>query len=868
MIDLKRLSLIVVAGVSAVGLALSVPAAASAPRTADVPVDGQAYVTDTSTTNPSDGTAFDVYGGDQSVTHVAMHGGGEMARSFVHFALDYLPANANPQRVTLTLHVAAKTDASSKGVYNAYNVNTAAAIIEACPLSTPFPATFDAANPPGYDCAPASAIGKPNKAGDVWTFALDKLLGFWKSHGNTGLALVPIAADPSATWSVSFSRPKAATKVTFVLVPRPHATGGAHGSGGTPSTTGSGAVGGTPSGPTSAGTPPAGSDGSSSGPSTVVPPLPTGQATTAVSGAQPPAVAGQQQSTPVAATASTSSDGGNGMWPWVLVGCVLVAAGAVGVAHRDAVLAAVNRIVPPGLAAFRAHPRAYSVASAALAWGLVFTSYSLVTAPKPPAGPQLADAQNNGITSANGAAPTATAAPGVPGQPVRPGTAAGGSGGSTAGGVTTGGSTTTGSVTPAQEVVKQEFAGTGTWRTINNIPVFFPADGGPPVAKLYSGADDVAGLTSDSLRLCAHAATTYGPAFHISASDLDVYWNSVNDHGGIFGRKVVTSYQNDNYDPGQAVTAAQACKDWGTFMLLGGIGFDQIPAVRQWAEQNHMLYLHHIATINGTSGQRFSFSSLPTVEQLGTWFGQLAIQKFKDKKIGIIYRQSANWEPGYQLFKKTIQAAGMQIVGEYGTTVNQANYTQEIAQLNTSGAQVVFAWENALAVTEMLKQAQGQNYHPAWLLFPFNLTTNTLGDSTLDQDIWGIATWDAYDPGYYGGGFAPYAAQIKEFEAQYKQYDPGADLSGDGGDLLFLNWEAQKGLHALLTACGKDCTRNKIAGLLLAGWHKPVPPNCPADFAHTGDHHHGGFTFNVFHAVRDPNGRPNFVPTNRCITGL
>jgi ABC-type branched-subunit amino acid transport system substrate-binding protein len=260
---------------------------------------------------------------------------------------------------------------------------------------------------------------------------------------------------------------------------------------------------------------------------------------------------------------------------------------------------------------------------------------------------------------------------------------------------------------------------------------------------------------------------------------------------------------------------------------------------------------------------------MPSVEQLGTWFGQFAAKKFRGKKIGIIYRDSSNWKPGYNLFKKTVEAAGMDIVAEAGTSVNQANYTQELARLKTAGAQLVFAWENALAVTEMIKQAQVQAYHPTWLVFPFNLTMNTLDSdgSAMAQDIWGLATWEAYDPGYYGGGFASYAAEIKEFERQYAKWDPSANLSGPGGDLLFLNWEAQKGMHVLLQACGKDCTRNKIAGLLLAGWHKPVPPNCPVDFRR-GDHHHGGYTFNILHAVRDPNGRANFVPVTRCATGI
>jgi ABC-type branched-subunit amino acid transport system substrate-binding protein len=855
---MKRLPLLAaVTATGLVGLVAAGSASAADPKAMHVPVDGQAYVATVQTDNPSDGTAVDVYGGDQSVIHVAMNAGQEQARSFVHVALDYLPARAAADQVALTLHVAEKSDASTKGVYNLYNVNAAAAIIQACVLSTPFDAALDRAAPPAADCAAGSAVGKVDKAGTTWTFRLGALLPAWKRAGNTGLALVPIAADPTATWGVAFAKTKSTAKVVYRLAadrtgtrdPLPAVDLPGNGAG-----TGAGA--GTDNGPVAEPGAAAGVPVPAAGPVTTPAPAAT----------QPPMLAPTGGTVAVNNAASTApADGPRTWWPWVLLASILVAGGAIAVAHRVAVLAWLAKVVPPGVAAFRTHPRAYSVASAALAWGLVFTSYSLITTTDAGTQPLAGATPAAGVPGSALPTPTGSSSPvavpsgaGGGGQPL-PGATSG------AGGATVGGG---GQPTPSRSAV-DEFSGRGHYETISGIPVFFPADGGPPVAKLYSGADDVAGLTADSLRVCAHAALTYGAAFNIGADDLDVYWQEVNSHGGIFGRKVVTNYQNDNYDPGTAVTAAQACKDWGTFLLLGGIGFDQIPAVRQWAEQNRMLYMYHAASMAGSQGLRYSFTSLPSVEQLGTWFGQLAIEKFRDKKVGIIYRDSTNWRPGYELFKRTIEAAGMEIVGEAGTQVNQGNYTQEIARLNTAGAQVVFAWENALAATEMIKQAQAQAYHPTWLLFPFNLTTNTIDadHSATQQDIWGIAAWDAYDPGYYGGGFAPYAAEIKEFERQYAKWDPQADLGGPGGDLLFLNWEAQKGLHALFEACGKDCTRNKIAGLLLAGWHKPVPPNCPVDFRR-GDRHHGGYTFNVFHMVRDPNGRANFVPTRRCVTGI
>lgn len=850
--------------VAAIGLlatAGSAQTASGSTGSMTIPVDRQDYVTAQSVPNPQGGASTDPYNNDPSSIHVAINAGTEFARSFVHLALDYLPAGDQATGATMTLYLTGQSDASNTGVYPIYNVNTSQAIVQACVLTSELPANFDPSNPPPYNCELGSSVGKPSSDGQSWTFDLKDLVSYWDAHGNTGAALIPVGSgDPSQNWSVAFYKSRSTSDVPYG--PSPAGTGtsqsGSSAGTGTYQSAGSGS-------PVAAGA-------SQAGPVPALSAQPVG-----ISGSTPGAAPALASSAPPAATRTNaparasgrptvllSSGSGSPVWPWVLLGCLAVALGAVGIAHREAILAALPRTG----AIWRTHPRAYAVAAAAVSWGLVFGAYSAATTSTNRTVPVAAGSGTAASGGPNGGygATTADTGAGAPGTQ----SGATGAGTLTATGGTSHAATQSGSGGAAGGAAPAEFSGAGTWKTINGIPVFFPANGGPPEAQLYTGADNTIGITPNQVKICAHAALTYGSAFHISASDLDVYWQYVNAHGGIFGRQVVTNYQNDNYDPGTAVQAAQTCKDWGTFFLLGGIGFDQIPAVRQWAEQNHELYLHHIATIEGSQGLRYSFSPLPTVEQVGTWFGQVAAHQFPGEKVGILYRQSSNWTPGVQTFTQAIQAAGMQVVGSYGVQINQGNYEQELTQLHAAGAQVIFAWENALAEVEMIQQAQDQNWFPAWLVNGFDLITNTLGSTATEQQMWGPAEWDEYDSGYYGGGFASYADQIHEFEAEYKQYDPNLDLNSstgrDGADLLFLNWEAQKWVDALLTACGPDCTRNKVAGLLLAGFNQSVPPNCPVDFARTADHHHGGYTFNVLHAVKDPNGNPVFEPVARCVT--
>jgi ABC-type branched-subunit amino acid transport system substrate-binding protein len=402
-------------------------------------------------------------------------------------------------------------------------------------------------------------------------------------------------------------------------------------------------------------------------------------------------------------------------------------------------------------------------------------------------------------------------------------------------------------------------------KTTTSIRPATSTDTNPGGSQLFHPNEERIGLTNTSLTMCAHAALTYGQAFGTKDTDFNVFWDALNaEKNGIYGRKVHVTYENDDYKPTTAVQAATACKAKGIFMLLGGIGFDQIPAVRNWAEQNRMLYVHHTATIEGTRGQRFSFSELPTVERTGQAFAQLAVAKFKNKKIGIIERDSSNWTPGVKAFRVLAKKYGLNIVADTKVANNKGSYTDDLLTMKNAGADVVWAWMNALESTELLKQAKSQQYNPNWMMFPFNLTSQTLGNDAMTPQLDGVAMYPAYSKGDYSGKFSSYADDMKEFERQYAKYDPGIDLNGIGGDLLFLNWVAQKALSVQLLQCGKDCTRDKFIDVLRSYTGKaPSHSSCPIDFS--GDGFHGSDSLNFMQTYNSPSGKVNWRNTALCV---
>ncbi|HUR77592.1 MAG TPA: ABC transporter substrate-binding protein [Acidimicrobiales bacterium] len=417
-------------------------------------------------------------------------------------------------------------------------------------------------------------------------------------------------------------------------------------------------------------------------------------------------------------------------------------------------------------------------------------------------------------------------------------------------------------------------AGIGSATTLPNLPgrgttATTNAGGTPGTARstLFQANEDTAGITKNSITLCVHAALTYGAAFHTTEDDLNVFWSALNDAGGIYGRKVSVTYENDNYDPDTATAAATACKGKNPFFLVGGIGFDQIPAVRNWAETNRMLYIHHTATVEGTAHQRFSFTALPSTEKMGEMFAELMATRFKGKTIGIIKRNSPNWEPGINGFKALAKKYGIKIAAEESVEKIQGSYTQEL--LAMEGADVIWLWENALSALQIVKQAKAQQIDKQFLLFPFNLTSQKLGEDAMNPPLAGISMHPAYSYKDYSGQFASYADDMKTFEAQYAKYRPDAEIDGLAGDLLFLNWSGMKGLALMLQKCGPDCTRNKLIDVMTSlKVSRPFGSACNIDFTRPGFPRQGGFATHVMETYHAPSGQVNWRNTNTCVEHL
>jgi ABC-type branched-subunit amino acid transport system substrate-binding protein len=382
-------------------------------------------------------------------------------------------------------------------------------------------------------------------------------------------------------------------------------------------------------------------------------------------------------------------------------------------------------------------------------------------------------------------------------------------------------------------------------------------------ANLFSGAVNTRGITADSVKVCGHAPLIYGQLLNTKKEDLLVFWNWLNDHGGIYGRKFSVDLQDDQYSATGGVPAAQKCAEGNPFMIFGALGSDVIPPVRNWAEQNKELYLYGFTVKAGSEHAKYTYSTTIAQEELSSMLGDVAMTRFPGTKVGVVWRNSSNFQPGRDAFKRAVTAKGGKIVADLAVQENQGTYTQQVIELQQAGAQVVFILEAADAQLNFIKQAKTQQYSPHWEVFSFNIQNQTLGNDALTPPLLGSNLGPAYECHEYGGPYASYAEEIKTFEAAYAKYSPNTDLCGVAGDVAFDSWVGFKAMAALFQECGPNCTRNRFAGIMESGYKATIGAACPVDFS--GDAHHGGHLADLMEAYALTSSRVAWRNAQRCL---
>ena len=219
-------------------------------------------------------------------------------------------------------------------------------------------------------------------------------------------------------------------------------------------------------------------------------------------------------------------------------------------------------------------------------------------------------------------------------------------------------------------------------------------------AAALAGTRATPGVTNDTILLGGTAPLSgeAAAAGNISRG-AKAYFDYVNAHGGVNGRKIEYKIIDDGYEPARTVQAArQLVQQDEVFALFGTVGTNNNLAIRSFLNQAQVpqLFVNAGATTFGTDYKQYPYTIgfIPSYAAEGRIYGQ-RISKTKPKaKIAVLYQ---NDEYGSDLvggLQKGLGSKAKQIVAKVGYDPTASDVQSQVAQLKASGADVfcIFAF--------------------------------------------------------------------------------------------------------------------------------------------------------------------------------
>jgi branched-chain amino acid transport system substrate-binding protein len=219
------------------------------------------------------------------------------------------------------------------------------------------------------------------------------------------------------------------------------------------------------------------------------------------------------------------------------------------------------------------------------------------------------------------------------------------------------------------------------------------------VAAAAPAAHADPGITKTQIVLGATGPLTGSEsAYEPVMSGAKAYFDYVNAHGGVYGRKIVYDLQDDQYDPAQTVAKTQKLVEQDkVFAIFNSIGTEHSLAVRDYLNQKKVpqLFVGSGASAIQSAHKKYPWTMglLASFVGEGSIYGKLIAHDHPNAKIGVLYEGDEYGNELLQGLKQGLGAKAKQIVSAQSYALLATDVTQQVQTLKGAGADtfVIFA---------------------------------------------------------------------------------------------------------------------------------------------------------------------------------
>ena len=357
------------------------------------------------------------------------------------------------------------------------------------------------------------------------------------------------------------------------------------------------------------------------------------------------------------------------------------------------------------------------------------------------------------------------------------------------------------------------------------------------------GSSSAPGVTATSITFGTHQPLTgpAAPGYSEIAAASQAYFNWVNAHGGVFGRKIHLIIKDDAYNPTNTVNVVhQLVLQSHVFGIFEGLGTPTHTKVVGFLNADKIPDLFVASGCpcwDGGSSQPDTFGWQPNYTIEGKILGQYIKQHFAGQKVGVLYQDDDFGQGGLTGIEDQVPAAD--IVSKQPYQPGVTSLASQITAIKSSGAKVMvdFTIPIYTAIAQLTSFTLG--YKPQLVVSNVGIDPTTVG-ALLKTISKGKASGTALIEGALTDGYLPSPADssnpwIQLFMKVHDQYDSSAPWDGN----VEYGMANAYTLVQALEAAGKNLTRQKLVSAVDNDGSKWTGPGLvPFRYSSTV---HGGF---------------------------
>jgi ABC-type branched-subunit amino acid transport system substrate-binding protein len=343
-----------------------------------------------------------------------------------------------------------------------------------------------------------------------------------------------------------------------------------------------------------------------------------------------------------------------------------------------------------------------------------------------------------------------------------------------------------------------------------------------------NGGATATGVTANGITFGTHQPVTgpAAPGYSLIAPASQAYFDYVNAHGGVFGRKIHLIIKNDQYDPTLTVSAVhQLVLQDNVFGIFEGLGTPTHTKVVGFLNSSKIPDLFVASGCpcwDGGATQPYTFGWQPNYTIEGKVLGQYIAKHLAGQKVGVLYQDDDFGLGGLAGIQDEVPAASIVSKEPYqsGTT----SLATQITALKASGAKVLVEFTVPIYTAIARLTAFKLGYAPQLVVSNVGIDPITV-EGLLKSISKGKATGAALINGAITDGYLPSFSDtsnpwISLFLKIHNQYDKAAPFDGN---VEYGMAEAYTLVQAL-EAAGKNLTRQALVNAVDndgASWKGP-----------------------------------------------